>query len=81
MAGTPQSTECSDGHWRAAFYMTGMAHSIVGGSAWEQTPWRAVHVAAWAALSKYISGDTALKGVSAHVNNPDILTATPAGCH
>jgi hypothetical protein len=24
-----------DGHWRATFYVTGIAHSILGGSAWE----------------------------------------------
>jgi hypothetical protein len=36
-----------DGHWRATFYVTGVAHSIVGGSAWEPTPWRAVQRAAW----------------------------------
>ena len=29
---------------------TGQADSIVGGSAWEPTPWRAVQRAAWAAL-------------------------------
>ena len=23
-----------DGHWRATFYVTGIAHSILGGSAW-----------------------------------------------
>jgi hypothetical protein len=31
-----------DGHWRTSFYATGFAHSILGGSAWEPTPWRAV---------------------------------------
>jgi hypothetical protein len=31
-----------DGHWRATFYVTGIAHSILGGSAWEPTVWRAV---------------------------------------
>jgi len=31
-----------DGHWRATFYVTGLAHSILGGSAWEPTMWRAV---------------------------------------
>jgi len=36
--------------WRATFYVTGAAHSIVGGSAWEPTPWRAVQQAGWAAL-------------------------------
>jgi len=24
-----------DGHWRATFYVTGIAHSILGGSAWQ----------------------------------------------
>ena len=37
-----QLTQFGDGNWRATFYVTGMAHSIVGGSAWEPTPWRAV---------------------------------------
>ena len=31
-----------DGHWRATFYVTGLAHSILGGSSWEPTVWRAV---------------------------------------
>ena len=47
-----QLTEYGDGHWRATFYVTGHAHSIVGGSAWEPTPWTAVQRAAWAALAK-----------------------------
>ncbi len=38
--------------WRATFYVTGVAHSIVGGSAWEAAPWRAGQVAASAALRK-----------------------------
>jgi hypothetical protein len=38
--------------WRATFYVTGQAHSIVGGSAWEGTPWRAVQRAAWEVLNK-----------------------------
>jgi hypothetical protein len=46
-----QLTEYGDGHWRATFYVTGQAHSIVGGSAWEPTAWRAVQRAAWAAVS------------------------------
>jgi hypothetical protein len=45
-----QLTEYGDGHWRATFYVTGMAHSIVGGPAWEATSWRAVQRAAWATL-------------------------------
>jgi hypothetical protein len=36
--------------WRANFYPTGLAHSIVSGSAWEPTPWRAVQRAAWSSL-------------------------------
>ena len=31
-----QLTAYGDGHWRATFYVTGMAHSIVGGSAWRR---------------------------------------------
>ena len=27
--------------WRANFYPVGIAHSVVGGSEWERTPWRA----------------------------------------
>ena len=46
-----QLTQYGDGYWRATFYVTGMAHSIVGGSAWEPTPWRAVQRAAWDAVS------------------------------
>jgi len=38
-------------HWRANFYATGMAHSVVYGSGWETTPWRAVSWAAWQAIS------------------------------
>ena len=45
-----QLTEYGDGRWRAIFYVTGLAHSIVGGSAWEPTPWRAAQRAAWAAV-------------------------------
>jgi hypothetical protein len=45
-----QLTQYGDANWRATFYVTGAAHSIVGGSAWEPTPWRAVQRAAWAAL-------------------------------
>jgi hypothetical protein len=38
--------------WRANFFPVGIAHSIVGGSAWEPTPWRAVQRAACEALNK-----------------------------
>jgi len=36
--------------WRATFYPVGIAHSIVAGSAYEPTPWRAVQRAAWASI-------------------------------
>jgi hypothetical protein len=38
--------------WRANFFPVGIAHSIVGGSAWEPTAWRAVQRGAWEALSR-----------------------------
>ena len=47
-----QLTEYGDGYWRATFYVTGQAHSIVGGSAWEPTPWGAVQQAARATMDK-----------------------------
>ncbi|HET7342381.1 MAG TPA: hypothetical protein VFL90_13045, partial [Methylomirabilota bacterium] len=36
--------------WRATFYTSGLAHSIVAGTAWAPTPWLAVQQAAWRAL-------------------------------
>jgi hypothetical protein len=33
--------------WRANFFPVGIAHSIVVGTAWEPTPWRAVQRAVW----------------------------------
>ena len=45
-----QLTQYGDGHWRETFYVTGLAHSILGGSAWERTVWRAVQRAGWDAL-------------------------------
>ena len=47
-----QLTAYGDGHWRATFWVTGQAHSIAGGSAWEPTPWTAVQRAAWATLNR-----------------------------
>jgi hypothetical protein len=40
--------------WRATFYVTGIEHSLTSdtASAWEPTPWRAVQMAARAALRK-----------------------------
>ena len=40
-----------DGHWRSTFYVTGLAHSILGGTAWEPTVWRAVQRAGWDAMN------------------------------
>jgi hypothetical protein len=45
-----QLTEYAGANWRATFFVTGMAHSIVKGSAYEPTPWRAVQRASWEAL-------------------------------
>ena len=41
--------------WRANFFPGGIAHSIVGGTAWEPTPWRAVQraVTVAALLARY----------------------------
>jgi hypothetical protein len=36
--------------WRANFFPVGIAHPIVGGTAQERTPWRAVQRAAWEVL-------------------------------
>ena len=49
-----QLTRYDEQGWRATFYMTGMEHSATSstGTAWERTPWRAVHRAAWNTLSK-----------------------------
>ena len=46
-----QLAEYSGENWRATFFVTGMAHSIVNGSPYEATPWRAVQRAAWEALT------------------------------
>jgi len=45
-----QLTGYGDGHWRATFYTTGLAHSISHGSAWGETPWGATQRAAWETL-------------------------------
>jgi hypothetical protein len=42
-------TRFGDEGWRATFSPAGRAHSVVSGSAWETTPWRAVQRAAWEA--------------------------------
>lgn len=38
--------------WRANFYTSGIAHSVVAGSAWKTTRWRATQRAAWEAVTK-----------------------------
>lgn len=45
-------TRYADSGWRATFYVTGREHSPTGasGSAFEPTPFRAVHRAAWEPL-------------------------------
>jgi hypothetical protein len=37
--------------WRATLFP--VAHSVVGGSAWEPTPWWAVQRAAWETLERF----------------------------
>jgi hypothetical protein len=37
--------------WRATFYPSGLAHSIVAGTGWAPRPARAVQQAAWQALT------------------------------
>ena len=39
--------------WRANFFPVGIAHSIVGGSAWAPTPWRATQRAAWECWTRH----------------------------
>jgi hypothetical protein len=46
-----QLTAYADRGWRATFYVTGVVHSIVAGSAYAPTPWAAVQRAAWQALA------------------------------
>jgi len=43
-------TRFGDEGWRATFSPAGRAHSVVFGTAWQATPWRAVQHAAWEAL-------------------------------
>jgi hypothetical protein len=47
-----QLTAYAGQDWRANFFPAGLAHSIVKGSAWEPTPWRAVQRAPWEALDE-----------------------------
>src|SRR5215471_16131395 len=45
-------TRFGDEGWRATFSPAGRAHSVISGSAWEATPWRAVQRAAWETLQR-----------------------------
>ena len=47
-----QLTRYDERDWRATFFPVGIAHSVVAGSAWEPTPWRAVQRAAWNVVMK-----------------------------
>ena len=38
-------------HWRATFFVASHAHSIVGGTSWDTTPWRAEAVVTWITLN------------------------------
>jgi hypothetical protein len=46
-----QLTKYAERGWRANVSPSGLAHSVVKGTGWAETPWRAVQRAAWAALS------------------------------
>jgi hypothetical protein len=46
-----QLTKYAERGWRANFYPSGLAHSIVKGTAFAETPWRAVQEAAWWTLT------------------------------
>jgi hypothetical protein len=46
-----QLTGYGNGHWRATFWVSGK-QSVIGGSAYEHMPWRAVQQAAWAAVNR-----------------------------
>jgi hypothetical protein len=47
-----QLTEYDAAQWRATFFVTGQAHSIIGGTVWEKTPWGPVQRATWEALGR-----------------------------
>jgi hypothetical protein len=49
-----QLTAYSARDWRANFFLVGIAHFIVGGSAWEPTPWPAVQWAAWEPVKRSV---------------------------
>ncbi|MGH2437158.1 MAG: hypothetical protein ACRDFA_09200 [bacterium] len=47
-----QLTKYEEQSWRANFYPSGVAHSVVTWSGWTRTPWGATQAAAWKALMK-----------------------------
>ena len=55
-----QFTAYAAGDWRATFYPVGIAHSIVAGSAYEPTPWRAAQRAARSAVNRLPAIDMGL---------------------
>jgi hypothetical protein len=70
--------------WRANFYSTGIAHSIVVGSAWEPTPWRAVQRAAWETCTRREQADgdedhdgSYLRGSQQHVGRSSARQSRP----
>jgi hypothetical protein len=42
-----QLTKYAERGWRANFYPSGLAHSVVTGTGWATMPWAAVQRAAW----------------------------------
>jgi hypothetical protein len=47
-----QLTRYAERGWRANFYPSGLAHSVVKGTGWATTPWGSVQQAAWEAITK-----------------------------
>jgi hypothetical protein len=49
-----QLTRYAERGWRANFYPSGLAHSVVSGTGWATTPWGAAQRAAWAVLGAWL---------------------------
>jgi hypothetical protein len=47
-----QLTRYAERGWRANFYVSGLAHSVVRGTGWAEAPWRAVQRAVWDAMQR-----------------------------
>jgi hypothetical protein len=63
--------------WRANFFPVGIAHSVVGGSAWEPTPWRAVQRAESCRVPAGIAGKIALSTDVANAARRTLLRQPP----